>query len=293
MTFKSSFTLLALLLLPLFVLAQGRTVSESMPVTRLAGISERSYSIYLPPSYDKAPERQYPVLYLMHGGGGSHSDWEQFNGLSLMANRLIASGIICEMIIVCPEGNQQHMMYFNSPTENSVSLGAPDWKFEDYFFDELIPYIESHYRVISDREHRAIGGFSMGGGAATVYGVHRPEKFCMVYDISGYQRAQPLEFLRFDPSAAWRQQIIDDNNAILRIANGTPAEVQAWRQVDWRVAVGDQDFTLDANLDLIRALRSHGIPCAIHIDNGSHDHIWVTPVLEDALQRASRHFSIR
>ena len=269
----------------------GRTIMTTMPCRLLSGISERPYAIYLPPSYDKQAARQYPVLYLMHGGGGSHTDWERLNGLSHLADSLINCGAIDDMIIVCPEGNQQHMMYFNSPTPNSAALGAPDWKYEDYIFEEMIPYIEQNYRARTDRGGRAIAGFSMGGGAATVYGVHRPEKFCMVYDISGYQRAQPLEFLKHDPSAAWRQQIIDDNNPILRISRGSDDEVEAWRQVDWKVAVGDHDFTLDANMDLVQAMHAKGIPVAMHVDDGDHNMEWVTPVLIDAIQRANRNFN--
>jgi len=261
--------------------------SLKMPCRLLTGITERSYGIYLPAGYQQQGERRYPVLYLMHGGGESHNAWEQRARLSQLVSNLVASGTIADMVIVCPEGNQQHMMYFNSEANAN---GAPDWKYEDYIFQELMPYIEKTYRVRTDRAGRAIAGFSMGGGAATVYGVHHPELFVMVYDISGYQRAQQLEFLRNDPSAAWRQQVIDDNNPILRISRGTEEEVEAWRQVDWKVAVGDHDFTLEANMDLVKVLREKGIPCSMHVDEGSHDYRWVAPVLSDVLQRADRHF---
>ncbi|MBR5070057.1 MAG: alpha/beta fold hydrolase [Bacteroidales bacterium] len=268
----------------------GRTVMTKMPCKLLSGITERDYAIYLPGSYEEEPLHQYPVLYLMHGGGGSHTDWERANRLSHVADSLIDCGAIDDMIIVCPEGNQQNMIYFNSPTEKSASLGAPDWKYEDYLFEELIPYIEQNYRARTDRGGRAVAGFSMGGGAATVYGVHRPDMFCMVYDISGYQRAQPLEFLKFDPSGPWRQQIVDDNNPIIRISQGTADEVKAWKQVDWKVAVGDKDFTLDANMDLVHAMHAKGIPVAMHVDDGDHNMEWVTPAMIDAIKRADRNF---
>ncbi|MBO4753343.1 MAG: alpha/beta fold hydrolase [Bacteroidales bacterium] len=268
----------------------GRTLMTKMPCKLLSGITERDYAIYLPGSYEEEPLHQYPVLYLMHGGGGSHTDWERANRLSHVADSLIDCGAIDDMIIVCPEGNQQNMIYFNSPTEKSASLGAPDWKYEDYLFEELIPYIEQNYRARTDRGGRAVAGFSMGGGAATVYGVHRPDMFCMVYDISGYQRAQPLEFLKFDPSGPWRQQIVDDNNPIIRISQGTADEVKAWKQVDWKVAVGDKDFTLDANMDLVQAMHAKGIPVAMHVDDGDHNMEWVTPAMIDAIKRADRNF---
>ena len=223
----------------------------------------------------------------MHGGGGSNTDWEKIHHLSEVANRLISNGNIDEMVIVCAEGNQQNMMYFNAERDNN---GTPDWKYEDYFFNELIPYIEKTYRVRTDKGGRAIGGFSMGGGAATVYGVHHPEYFCMVYDISGYLRRQPLSFLKNDPSAAWRQQVIESNNPIVRVNNGTKDEVSAWKKTDWKIAVGDKDFTLEANMDLMKAFKEKGVSCSMYVNDGAHDAKWVNSVLEDVLKRANKNF---
>ena len=266
---------------------QGKMQTLKMPCKLLNGISEREYSIYLPSSYDTNKLKNYPVLYLMHGGGGSNTDWEKIHHISEVANRLISNGNIDEMVIVCAEGNQQNMMYFNAERDNN---GTPDWKYEDYFFNELIPYIEKTYRVRTDKGGRAIGGFSMGGGAATVYGVHHPEYFCMVYDISGYLRRQPLSFLKNDPSAAWRQQVIENNNPIVRVNSGTAEDVAAWKKTDWKIAVGDKDFTLEANMDLMKAFREKGVPCSMYVNDGAHDAKWVNSVLEDVLKRANKNF---
>jgi enterochelin esterase-like enzyme len=282
-----------LMLFPLTTLAQdnlhnqGNMQTLKMPCKLLKGISEREYSIYLPGSYNTNNQKSYPVLYLMHGGGGSNTDWEKIHHLSEVANRLISNGNIDEMVIVCAEGNQQNMMYFNAERDNN---GTPDWKYEDYFFNEFIPYIEKTYRVRTDKGGRAIGGFSMGGGAATVYGVHHPECFCMVYDISGYLRRQPLSFLKNDPSAAWRQQVIENNNPIVRVNSGTAEDVAAWKKTDWKIAVGDKDFTLEANMDLMKAFREKGVPCSMYVNDGAHDAKWVNSVLEDVLKRANKNF---
>lgn len=287
---RTSTKLLTALLLCLACLsaqAKGRFMSLKMPCQLLSGITERNYGIYLPDGYDPGAEQAYPVLYLMHGGGGSHTDFEQQQHLSQLADSLIAAGAIGPMIIVCPEGNQQNMMYFNA---EKGKKGAPDWRYEDYFFQELMPYMEHTYRTRSDKGGRAIAGFSMGGGAATVYGVHRPERFCMVYDISGYLRSLPLEFLKKDPSARWRQWVIDQNNPIRRIQKGSPAEIEAWKTVDWKVAVGDHDFTLEGNMDLVKAFRQQGIPYAMHVDTGVHDGRWVQSCLADVLMRADKNF---
>ena len=282
-----------LMLFPLTTLAQdnlhnqGNMQTLKMPCKLLKGISEREYSIYLPGSYNTNNQKSYPVLYLMHGGGGSNTDWEKIHHISEVANRLISNGNIDEMVIVCAEGNQKNMMYFNAERDNN---GTPDWKYEDYFFNELIPYIEKTYRVRTDKGGRAIGGFSMGGGAATVYGVHHPECFCMVYDISGYLRRQPLSFLKNDPSAAWRQQVIENNNPIVRVNSGTAEDVAAWKKTDWKIAVGDKDFTLEANMDLMKAFREKGVPCSMYVNDGAHDAKWVNSVLEDVLKRANKDF---
>ena len=130
----------------------------------------------------------------------------------------------------------------------------------------------------------------MGGGAATVYGVHHPEMFSMVYDISGYLRSQPLEFLKNDSSATWRQWVIDQNNPILRVEQGSAEEIEAWKCVEWRVAVGDHDFTLEGNMDLVKAFRSKNIPYTMRVDAGVHDGVWVQSCLEDLLLRANRLF---
>ena len=265
----------------------GRFLSLKMPCKLLKGITERDFSIYLPGSYEEEPLKKYPVLYLMHGGGGAHTDYEYYHHISQVADSLIDSGAIKDVIIVTPEGNQQNMMYFNA---SESTKGAPDWKYEDFFFQEFIPYIEKNYRVRTDKGGRGIGGFSMGGGAATVYGVHHPELFSMVYDISGYLRSQHLDFLKNDTSADWRQLVIEENNPIKRIEGGTDEEVNAWKTVEWRVAVGDHDFTLEGNMDLVKAFRQKGVPYSMHVDEGEHNGIWVQPHLEDFLKRADHHF---
>jgi len=260
--------------------AKGKIEQLQMPCSLLDGVNHRDYSVYLPPSYSTDTQRRYPVVYLLHGGGESHTVWQQKGHVAELADRLMSEGQIQEAILVCPEANQQNMIYFN----------APKWRYEDYFFEELIPYIERTYRTRTDKGGRAVAGFSMGGGAATVYGVHHPECFAMVYDISGYQRRVPLEWLRNDPSGEWRQQVVEDNNPIRRIAEGSAADVKAWRQVDWAINVGDHDFTLGMNTELAVGLRERGIPYSMNVSAGDHNWQFVAPALEEALRRADRNF---
>ena len=73
--------------------------------------------------------------------------------------------------------------------------------------------------------------------------------------MSSYLRSQYLEFLKDDPSAPWRQQLIDDNNPIHTIQLGTANEILKWKKIHWFIDCGDKDFTYEANVDLIKAFR--------------------------------------
>ena len=258
---------------PAWTQAKSKVDFTKMTCTMLNGISEREYTIYLPPSYNTDKTQTYPVLYLLHGGNCSNTDWAVYGGLQTTADSLIANGLCKEMIIVCPEGNKNNMIWFN----------ASNWKYEDFFFKEFIPFIENHYRVISDKKHRAVAGYSMGGGASVVYGVHHPEMFNTVYGMSSYLRSQDLAFLKKDSSATWRQQIIDDNNPIKSIQSASAAKLDSLRKVHWFIDCGDDDFTYDANIDLISAFRLQNIRYQLRIKDGGHDWNYWRPSLKEAL----------
>lgn len=264
----------------------GTLQVKTLPCKLLEGIDECEYSIYLPGGYEEDTLKSYPVLYLLHGGGENNTVWQRKGNLKHWADSLMDCKAVEDMIIVCPEANNRKMVYFD----------APNWKYETHFFEELIPYIEKTYRTRTDKGGRAIAGFSMGGGGATVYGVHRPEKFAMVYDICGYLRRQPLEFLKNDPTSEWRQQNVEDNTPIKTVTNGTAEQVKAWSKVDWVVSVGDMDFTLESNMDLVKAFRQKDIPYTMRVgsgnnaDHGYHDWDYVTPAMIDAIKRADRNF---
>lgn len=255
---------------------RGSIVSTKMPCTLLQGVTERDFTIYLPPGYDAKGNTRYPVLYLLHGGGGSNTDWAKFGNLLAVADSLEANGLAPKMIIVSPEGNQNNMIWFD----------APHWKYEDYFFHEFVPYIESHYKALADKIHRAVAGYSMGGGAAVVYGVHHPEMFVSVYGMSSYLRRQPLEFLKNDPSGPWRQQIVEDNNPIKCISDADEGKTVQWKTVRWYIDCGDDDFTFDANIDLARALKARGIHYELRIKDGNHNWDYWRPALVEAIKYA-------
>ena len=115
--------------------------------------SDRNYSIYLPKGYETDTLTHYPVLYLLHGLGNTNTKgWVERGNVETIANRVIAEHRASKMIIVMPDAGTNGPGYFN----------REGWPYEDYFFKELIPYIEKHYRTLNDPSHRAIAGLSMG-----------------------------------------------------------------------------------------------------------------------------------
>jgi len=260
--------------------AGSRVEHRTMPVTKLQGEQQRAYTILLPESYDSQPDRTYPVLYLLHGGGDNNTSWEEKGKMQETVDRLVAEGRMDEMIIVCPEAFDPHMVYFN--------FAAQNWNYEDYFFEDLIPYMEKTYRIKAEKRYRGVAGLSMGGGGAVVYGIHHPEMFNMVFDMSGYLRRQELPFGVPNDSAALeeRQRCVEDNNPILAVENGTNADVRNWRTVRWFVDCGDHDFTLEANMDFVKALRAKNIDCEMRVRSGSHE--W--PYWQQSLEMALEYF---
>ena len=134
------------------------------------------FSVYLPKSYDG--QKEYPVLYLLHGADGNHNDWMARGMLNPYASAAEAAGGK-EMIIVCPNGSPdgQNIFYCDNYQGNNM-------KYMTYFFDEFIPYVESNFKVKAGRGTRAIAGLSMGGFGSLYYSFLHPEMFCYVYACS-------------------------------------------------------------------------------------------------------------
>lgn len=237
----------------------GKVEYKTMPSEILN--EEREYSIYLPAGYEQNTEKSYPILYLLHGGGGSHKDWPERGHVGDVADQLIASNEAAEMIIVCPEAGKTFMNYFNNP----------DWRYQDYFFEEMIPYIESNYRVIGDKKHRAIAGLSMGGQGTVVYASHHPELFCAAYAMSSYLYAMDLPFIdKDDPVMSKMQKLVDDNNCIKYLENAADEKIEQIKTVSWFIDCGDDDFTFDLNMEYVAVLREQQIPYQLRVRDGEH-----------------------
>ena len=139
---------------------------------------DRDVTVYLPPSYATERARRYPVVYLLHGYGGTDGNWtgRQLN-LPEIADKLFAAGIVREMIVVMPNAFSLHKgsMYSNSATTG-------DW--ETYVARDLVVYVDGHYRTIPERMSRGLAGASMGGYGAIRIGMKRPDVFSSLYLLS-------------------------------------------------------------------------------------------------------------
>jgi enterochelin esterase family protein len=121
----------------------------------------QEFLIYLPPCYQAIDSRSYPVLYLLHGQTYTDDQWVRIGAVD-HADRMILSGEIPPFIIVFPDDR-----YWNLP---------PGPGFGDRLLD-LVPYVDKNYRTLEDREHRAIGGLSHGGGWVIRLGLTHPDIF--------------------------------------------------------------------------------------------------------------------
>ena len=144
------------------------------------GIQRRMH-VYLPPNYDKIKEK-LPVLYLLHGGGDNDASWTTAGRANMILDNLYNEGKIKPMIVVMPAGHTP-----NASFGATMGAGPANDPFCKDFIQDIIPYIESNYRVSSKREHRAITGLSMGGAQTLNLALWYPEKFAYVNPTStGY-----------------------------------------------------------------------------------------------------------
>ena len=162
-------------------MAQTGTVYDNLTLKSSILKMERKYSVYLPPDY-KTSNRSYPVLYLLHGSGDDQTGWVQFGEVEYIADKAIKEGKSTAMIIVMPDANTGRRGYFNTL--------RGDFQYEDFFFKELIPFIEKTYRIRAEKQYRAIAGLSMGGGGTIIYALHHPEMFASACPLSASVRRQ-------------------------------------------------------------------------------------------------------
>ncbi len=258
--------------LAIFTLAQAQDNPFWMPSSKILTETihsdilgaDRAYNIFLPKSYDLNPEQKYPILYLLHGMYDTNQGWTMRGHLQDVMDQLVASGEACEMIIVTPNagGNPQ-------AGEINGYFNIPDWAYEDFFFNEFLPTIESKYRAIGTRETRAIAGLSMGGGGTTSYAQRHPELFCAAYAMSALMNIPAFNLSPDRPMAPLTASVVE-NSCIKYVAEASEDVKAALRSVKWYVDCGDDDFLFDVNMEFIQAMKRAGIPYELRVRDGGH-----------------------
>jgi enterochelin esterase family protein len=212
----------------------------------------RGLYVYTPPDYAKNRNARYPVLYLRHGGGDQEWSWSVEGRAGVILDNLLAQGKARPMLIVMTNGHVDPRGLGSSPagsTGEAMDLLARE------LLNDVIPLVESQYRVLADREHRAITGLSMGGGQAFLIGLRNLDKFAWVGQFSsghisreGFDLEKQVPGFLADPKAVNRK---------LRLL--------------W-MGCGDQDDTrLPGQLRLVELLKKHGIEHEYHQTPGGHE----------------------
>jgi enterochelin esterase-like enzyme len=198
---------------------------------------KRRMVVYTPPGYSK--DGKYPVLYLLHGARSNETSWSQRGGMAdVILDNLLADKKIVPMLVVMPYG-------YGVPAGEKPpkGFGGGNNKFEADLLKDVLPFIESHYAVAADREHRAIAGLSMGGGQALRIGLKNLDRFAW---IGGFSSAL------FGASASM-----------------APADAAKKIRLLW-VSCGDEDSLLKANESFHLALEKRKVPHVWHLDSGGH-----------------------
>ena len=189
-------------------------------------MNQRRMYVYLPTGYQTDTTKKYPVLYLLHGGGGDEDAWTVMGRATIIMDNLIASGRAVPMIVVMPNGNatqsvSQGFGYGPIPSQQQVIAPAPNpvgappagpggrapqttgnpfpsysGSYPESLVKDVIPFVEKTYRAVPDKAHRAFAGLSMGGGQTIVTTNNNPDTFDYIAVFSsGVQNASDPAFL--------------------------------------------------------------------------------------------------
>lgn len=278
------FVFILFLIIPLQLFSRSRIISDTV-YSKVLNAS-RNYSVYLPPSYDE--NKKYPVLYLFHGMSQTDRDWLFRGHVQEVADRLVYSGEADEMVIVLPDaGGDIYKGAWNG------YFDMPGWKYESFFFDEFLPYIEMKYNIIGDKKHRAVAGLSMGGGGATAYGLWHSDMFSSVYAMSALMDIPEFGAAKYDnpdDKLGILTRVVKERSCIKFVESSDENVKTALRTVSWFVDCGDDDFLLDRNIEFFHALRNSGIKCQFRVRDGGHDWEYWHSALYICLPFVSRNF---
>jgi enterochelin esterase-like enzyme len=244
---------------------------------------DRKYALYLPPDYETS-QRSYPVLYLLHGYGDDQTGWVQFGEVMHIADEAINTGKATPMIIVMPDAN--------TGTPGYVNDAKGDWRYEDFFFQEFMPFIEKTYRIKPDKHYRAVAGLSMGGGGSFIYALHHPELFSSACPLSAATDVKIIDSLNhFKYTKGITDKAREDyykNYNVLSLIENMPEDQK--KAVRWYIDCGDDDFLFEGNSMVHIAMRKKEIPHEYRVRDGVHSWVYWRAALPDVLEFVSMAF---
>jgi enterochelin esterase-like enzyme len=265
--------------------AQTGKVSDNLSMKSKILNMDRKYAIYLPPDYETS-QRSYPVLYLLHGGGDDQTGWVQFGEVLNIADKAIKEGTATPMIIVMPDANTGKRGYFNDVTGK--------WRYEDFFFEEFMPFIEKTYKIKGEKRFRAVAGLSMGGGGSFMYALHHPELFSSACPLSASTGPLTLEDakknLSRDNASVADSTVANYYNrySALPLINNMPDTLK--KAVRWYIDCGDDDFLYEGNALAHIAMRKKEIPHEFRTRDGGHSWTYWRTALPIVLEFVSMPF---
>jgi enterochelin esterase family protein len=210
-------------------------------------LGTRSLLIYTPPGYEQSLNENYPVFFLLHGTTDTEETWTRVGRANIILDNLIAQGKAKPMIVVMPYGRA-------FPVISKESGSLRNWEnlqeFQKDLKDYILPFVEKNYRVRTDREGRAIAGFSGGGGTSLYIGLGNPDLFAYV---CGY-------------APGMRKEEFDRNNAV-PFAN--PELTNSRLKLFW-LGCGQEDGLFGVFQEYLQVLDKKNIRYQPFITTGGH-----------------------
>ena len=247
------------------------------------------YNVYVPDGFDRNTQTHYPVVYLLHGFTDDYKAWRDKGQMQTVADELIETGEALPMVIVMPNAGASDARKYQNGYFN-----VEDWPYEDFFYQEFLPEVEKKYRIIGDKQHRAIMGLSMGGGGSVVYSQRHPDMFSSCYAMSAW-----LDNKGGDVAGGYKIkdklwivcQSVCDNSAVDFVANADEETIKKLRTVKWFIDCGDDDILFNVNVLFYQKMREKRIKAELRIRDGVHNWEYWHTALRTALPFASRNFS--
>jgi len=213
---------------------------------------DRRMHVYTPPGYESGSEK-YPVFYLLHGAGDCDDSWTSVGRANFILDNLIASGKAKPMVVVMPAGHTGPFGFGAPPPpggDGRPNLGAN--AFEEDFTKDVRPYVEKHYRVLTDRANRAIAGLSMGGAQTLAVSTANLQDYGYVGVFSSG--------LLFRDASVWEKEhaaVLDD------------AKLKEGLKLMW-FATGSQDFLIQGSRQSVDLFKRHGFNPVFKETSGGH-----------------------